>query len=426
MKKVIFFLAAVLLMASCVKQTPKDDQPVDIWNGYSKYFNLKSTDSVRTLWAGQFIDAGTVTYGFREVDGIGYFYTKYDCSATEWLLTETHLYCGNFDTMPVNIKKNGTILPKIGRFPYQGVHSPTDVVEYYVPISTLPCAGQEICPTGPWGFTVAAHCVVVTNTGGNETAWAFGPKHFHDKEWGWYDEYEYDNTIGNRDPVDIAYGIDTRNDTLKVYRIDLTKGTTEEIYSEPISGSSSFDGVALNETEGKLYFADMTTGDLYTLDLTDNTFMQYTGTLVGTPSGGTYYDGEYYYVDSATNIIRRVSFNVDGTIAANVEVATIPYAVTVNDIAMSPAGVLYIAGVSSTDVVSLIKYENGTFTTRDYPELNPTVQISFVGTDLYAVQDDANSTGWISYKIDLTTGDGTEDNGDIGGPRSTDIAGARY
>ena len=404
----------LLFLASCVKQESSNEQPADIWNGYGKYLNLKAGEDEKTLWAGQHINAGTVTYGLRAVGDVGYFYVKYDCSGTEWMITETHMFCGSIDTMPLNKKNN----PKIGHFPFAGYHNSVDSVVYMVPLNDLPPAST--------GFAVAAHAVVVTSSGGDETAWADGPTPFNDKDWGWYDTYTYQHTFPeNRDPVKIVYSVDFNVDTLNLYRLNLTDGSTDLVYSEVVNIDGSFDGVAFDVVTGDLYVTDITTGSLYVITMDNTEPSAFSGTLVGEPTSGTFYDNSFYYVDDITNIIHRVYFNPDGTIASDVEVATIPVDMTINDIAMSPTGTdLYIIGVDPNGMVKLVVFSDPNFITLDMPTLNATVQIAVVGNDLYAVQEMADGS-WASYIIDPVTGgvtDGVVDNEDPDPRRSSDLS----
>jgi hypothetical protein len=96
MKNAMISFVTLLLITSCAKQSTPDE-PVDIWNGYSKY--LKMGEVVHTLWAGKNINVGTVTYG---IDDNANFYVTYDCGASGWLISETHMFAGDKKDMPLN------------------------------------------------------------------------------------------------------------------------------------------------------------------------------------------------------------------------------------------------------------------------------------------------------------------------------------
>jgi len=110
---------------------------------------------VVTIWAGQHIDVGTVTVTNCSES----LYVKYEATAP-WKFTEMHLAVANTCAeLPRNPK--GHLVP--GLFPYAMTFDPP-VTEYTFAI-----------PLGDWepgdSICIAAHCVVVTECGGNETGW---------------------------------------------------------------------------------------------------------------------------------------------------------------------------------------------------------------------------------------------------------------
>ena len=132
--------------------------------------------TVVSLIAGQHIDVGTVTVSNDET----YLYVTYETSG-DWYLTETHLYVGSEDGIPLNGAGN----PKIGHFPYHGDH---ETVKSYtfdpIPLADL---GDP--------FVVVAHAVVDKIINGDtmiseETAFGCGDKEFPGNRWGCYFEYE--------------------------------------------------------------------------------------------------------------------------------------------------------------------------------------------------------------------------------------------
>lgn len=95
------------------------------------------------LIAGQNMNAGTVTVSNDET----YIYVTYTTS-NGWLLTQTHLYVGNCDLIPVNGAGN----PIPGQFPYSSSHNYVTSYTYQVPVSAI-AVGNCGC--------IAAHAVVV-------------------------------------------------------------------------------------------------------------------------------------------------------------------------------------------------------------------------------------------------------------------------
>ena len=170
MKKMLLFIAVVAVIAGCQKKDLNQETPFDPFYGYG---HLKGTAPTETLYAGQTIVVGTVTYGMETVDGIGYFTATYDLN-DGWEMSESHLYVGTLGDMPLNKPGN----PKIGRFPYAEDHDPNvSSFTYYVLMSELPPAGD--------GFTTAAHAVVHGPNGQEETAWRHDDSEFPGKRWGW-------------------------------------------------------------------------------------------------------------------------------------------------------------------------------------------------------------------------------------------------
>ena len=390
MKNVFLLFFVILLAASCTKQSAIEE-PADQWNGYFKY--LKAGEMVKTLWAGKNINVGTVTYG---IDDNANFYATYDCSSSGWTISETHMYAGDKKDMPLN--KPGA--PKIGLFPNSGFHNPrVSTFTYYVPLTSLP-------PCEAPGFVVAAHCVVHSPSNQEETAWAEGDYKFTDKGWGWYDVYYY-----NQPPNEfvIIYGTAYRNDSLLLYHIDLTNGTSELIMQEYVGNNGgSYDGAAYDLESGMFFFTDYTTKELWANQLKDDDPSFKSGDLLGTAKSGTYFSGAYYYVNDDVNTINRITFTTDYLIASEATLSTIPNAVTVYDIAMSPVGdYLYILGEVDSGGMELISWN---VATNIYYTMNIGVssgsQIAY-GSDgtLYVLEPVSGDQGVTAY--DVNTEDGT-------------------
>lgn len=113
------------------------------------------------LIAGQSINSGTVSV----TNDLNFIYVTYT-TANGWLLTQTHLFVGGCDLIPVNGPGN----PIPGQFPYASVHNNITEYTYTVPISAIGI-GNCAC--------IAAHAVVVRlNAAGQvieqQTGWGKG------------------------------------------------------------------------------------------------------------------------------------------------------------------------------------------------------------------------------------------------------------
>lgn len=349
MKNTYVLLFAILLITSCTRQSAVEE-PADIWNGYSKF--LKTGEVYHTLFAAagksdttKGINVGKVTYGLKEVDGIGYFYVIYDCSASGWTMSETHMYAGLKANMPLN----GPNSPKIGLFPNSSNHNPrVSTFEYRVPILSLP-------PVDP-GFAVATHCVVRSPSGQIETAWGYGNNKFNDKMWGWYDNYSY--IPPEVEDFTILYGTLYTTDSLKVYHLNMTTGAVTLILKEYVGNASgTYDGTAFDEASGMFFFSNYNTRELYVNQMGDADPSFSAGTLNGTAASGAYYNGAFYYVNPDFNTINMVTFTPTWQIATQTTLDTVPGSIVVNDIAVSPAGdYIYLVGEVNGGASEMIKY----------------------------------------------------------------------
>jgi hypothetical protein len=370
--KNLFLLFIVMLLAVSCTQRDSMDQPVaDKWNGYQNY--LKTGEQYHILYAGRTINVGTCTYG---IDANANFYVTYDCSASGWTISETHMFAGDKKNMPLN--KPGS--PNIGLFPNSGTHNPrVSTFTYRVPLASLP-------PCAAPGFVVAAHCIVRSPSGQVETAWAGDQYKFTDKDWGWYDIYYY-NQPPNK--FTILYGTAYVNDTLKLYHMDVTNGKTDLILKEYLgTNGGRTDAAAYDEATGMFFFANYSTNVLYANQLqnVDPSFVS--GTLEGRAASATFYNNAYYYIDDDLNTINKVTFTSSWTVASEVVLDTIPSSVIVNDIAMNPTGTyLYMMGEVSGGSRELISWDvnNEVFYSMSIA-INSGAQIAY-GSDgmLYAI-----------------------------------------
>ncbi len=374
MKTLYLVLIAIVLFASCEKRSPVDEQ-TDKWNGYAKF--LKMGEQTHNLYAGKNnIVVGTVTYG---IDDSANFYVTFDCSATEWSLKKTNMYAGDKKFMPVNRKGN----PKVERFPHRTNHNPrVETFTYLIPLVDLPPAEEP-------GFAVASHCLAYRATkceGQEKEAWADGDFKFTDKGKGWYDIFYFNQPVNE---YTILYGLTYANDSLKLYHLDVTNGITELTFSEYVGNTPGiYDAAAYDVSSGMLFFAKLNTNQLWVNLLIDEDSSFVAGTLTGVATNATFANDIYYYIDSVTNTIHSVTFYEDWTISAENVLDTIPSAISVNDIAMNPAGnVMYILGQVNNGGRELITWD---LTTEVFYSMSITIntgaQIAF-GSDglLYAI-----------------------------------------
>lgn len=146
---VLLIAAAGAFMTGCDKMWPDESAPI----GISKL--VCGEPKVVTIWAGQHIDAGTVTVTNCTESLCVKIQTR-----DGWMLYESHFAIANSCAeLPRN--KKGHLVP--GRFPYSATHNP--------PVSEYGCC----IPLGDWepGDTVSLAVHVVVKKGGQEeTGWA--------------------------------------------------------------------------------------------------------------------------------------------------------------------------------------------------------------------------------------------------------------
>jgi hypothetical protein len=413
MKNVLLFLLMLAILASCNKQASYDGQSDD-WNGYDKF--LKEGEKSQRLMAGKTIHIGWVTYSLTVHEGVNCFMVRYntvDPLNSGWTISETHMYAGSRDTIPLNKPGN----PKVGNFPFASYHNPrVSEVIHYVPVNSQP-------PYTGIGFIVSAHCVAYSASNQQETAWAEGVA-FTDKGWGFFDNYTYtpDNTAHT-----ILYGISYSNTNLILYHIDATNGSVEQILNENVGQSNgSYDAAAYDAESGAFIFVKSNNNEpdqLWVNNMHDDDASFYAGILEHEATNATYHDGVYYYIyfDATTNTnkLQSVTFNSDMTIDDEIYLSTIPSSVSVSDIAMRPGGAyLDIAGSYNGNDAFLVSY---IMATGEYYALTLTQQIGgyqiAYGDNglLYGIYTvtSGNGTEISTFNIDTSTGSSTLIDDDI-------------
>ena len=145
-----------------------------------------SNEVVQTLYAGQSIDAGTVTSTIIDTnaDSIGDTLSITYNTTNGWELNETHLWVGDdLQNMPQTRKGS----PKLGNFPYNSGDI-TGSTSYNVQIS-LNVLGFS-CPMDDKDFLVAAHAALQKPDGNGgyqtETGWGNGDRIVEKGNWATY------------------------------------------------------------------------------------------------------------------------------------------------------------------------------------------------------------------------------------------------
>jgi hypothetical protein len=391
MKKTIFLLVAVAFLASCAKQSTVDE-PVDKWNGYAKY--LKCGEKTKALRDKDKNVVGIVRSG---IDQDAHFYVTYDTRESGKKLVKSNVYAGNKKFMPVSKHCD----PKEDHFPKQRQHDDDDecYFTHRVPLCDLPPADEP-------GFVYAAHCRFKHHDNDcDHDAWADGNKHFHDKGCGDYDE-DYEEPENN---FTILYGTAYSDDSLKLYMLDITNGTTEMILQEYVGNSAgSYDAAAYDAESGIFLFANYNTGELYVNNLKDDDPSFSCGLLLGTAASATFHSGDYYYINEDLNTINKVVFNTDWTISSETILDTIPSSISINDIAMNLEGTqIHMLGEVNGGGKELITWDVATETFYSTAiTITTGAQIAY-GSDgvLYAIAPITEGGSYsLSYTVDPSSG----------------------
>lgn len=182
MRKTVFFpllaVALSLSIFSCEKaeQTQSYPAATGYEGGRGNSGRVDDPDSSAcpptavTLVAGQTINSGQVTVS----NDANYIYVTYE-TANGYTLTQTHLYVGACNAIPVNNPGN----PLPGQFPYKGTHSNITSYTYQIPISVM---------NGATCGCVAAHAVVQKLNSSGQVI---------DQQTGWGDGIRINLTGGN-------------------------------------------------------------------------------------------------------------------------------------------------------------------------------------------------------------------------------------
>lgn len=173
MKKILFSVSLItlsILLFSCKKESINTDATAPNAGMYGRTGTGTGGDSTyipnivtATSWAGQTIDAGTITV----TNDANYIYVTYN-TTNGYTLTLTHLFVGPVSQIPTNHPGN----PMPGQFPQSSVHDHATTFTYQVPVSNI---GNH--NTG----AIAAHGIVQKlDANGNvideQSIWGNGPR----------------------------------------------------------------------------------------------------------------------------------------------------------------------------------------------------------------------------------------------------------
>lgn len=147
------------------------------------------TEFYYTLYAGQTIDAGTVTVS----NDANNLYVTFETSG-DWWLDTTHLHVATTQE-GVPAARNGNPIP--GQFDYQTNHDPR-VQTYTYTVAKSAIEGFDTEVSG--SLVIAAHAALVRIVDGEvvqtETGWGNGTRFVTKGNWGMYIAYEWQTCIG--------------------------------------------------------------------------------------------------------------------------------------------------------------------------------------------------------------------------------------
>ena len=158
--KILSIIGLTMLTLNSCKKDKFDLEEIETETQADIVQQLVSEDCERvlTLYAGQTIDAGTVTIS-NDDDNV---YVKYQ-TTNGWTLTSTHLFVGgdSLDLSEIPVNNGGN--PKVGHFPYKETHNSITEYTYTIPVSEIPLECMLIAAKAE-----------VANGNQTEGAWAEG------------------------------------------------------------------------------------------------------------------------------------------------------------------------------------------------------------------------------------------------------------
>jgi len=399
MKKFLLIIFAFVVITACDKaKVGEESAEMQVQKAKDIFQGFKCSEQNMTLYSDRWKTnaVGNITIGIEDADvpdynptKAGKLYVRYETTGN-WRLKKTNCYVGDAPKIPRRNRRCGT--SKLDRFPHKRDYSNSykSHAKYYF--------DNEI---DAQGFAVSCQAEVVQvddndNATCQKKSWGHRPgifspgkrisRRFADGGSGWYSYYKPEAPVTHA----FLYGTERRNDSVNIYHINCTNGESTLIYSEAVTTTPAtcFNGLAWDSERNRLFFAAYPEGELWSNDL-DETDANLVGNLNGSAAGGTFYDGNYYYVDDATNEIFEVALNDNNEIVSENVIGTLDQNMNVQSIAMSPDG-LTIYGVDSQDGTDQIFSYNisGQTSSQVADTDNNEVEIAF-GSDeeLYAIDE---------------------------------------
>lgn len=215
----------------------------------------------------------------------------------------------------------------------------------------------------------------------------------------------------------IAYGTERGVGAGDIYEIDLGALSGTALFQTNLTpnNQNSPNGNAFDWLNNRLYYSvndrDETPSALYFYDFAGN--QTYAGMLDFFAAGAAYYNGSYYYVANATDNLRVVGFNPNGTIATEAAAFNDFTAGSTNttyrfgDIAITCDGILYGSALrTGTQTIDFFRIDLilNVYTLISTREGGGTRQLAF-GTDGALYSHNAGDGSF--YDIDVTNGNET-------------------
>jgi hypothetical protein len=162
----------------------------------------------------------------------------------------------------------------------------------------------------------------------------------------------------------LVYGIDrgeeVPGDRGKIYLVNMATGDYQEVGQIPSTVLSTAvnlntpNGFAYDQANKRLYYSVITTSgsELYFYDLGSDTNI-YAGSIVGNSPGASFYNGKYYYIDNNTDDLYIYEFDGNGLITGSPTTITgisggLNRSLNFGDIAIQSDGVVYGAARENT------------------------------------------------------------------------------
>jgi hypothetical protein len=403
MKNILLFVAAALIILSCQKQTPIQEEIVtDLGNG-----NFKYGEVVHTLYGGKTIEVGTVTIGITgsPLDGItDNIYVRYSTEGTDWYIKETHVIVAD-ETSEIPTNKPGN--PRIGHFPYSSSHTVGDGTQS-VQYPTIPYESGAF-------LYIATHAVVYNVvTGQEETAFAYNDidetanRTFSGKRWGWYQTFSWDGTLAPTNELLYFTQYDEFGNLI-IYQYNLNTGDLEIISQEEfIEGQGNgVDGAAWDAESNMFVFISKTENGLWASDFDQDEDSYQIGILPADAKDGSLLGNTFYFIDEDNNIWVVTLDDTFQSIVASELIGAIGTDAEVVDIAVSPDGNgLYIV-INSEGISELVFYNLNDGVISQVAELgNNPFQIAVdEDGDIHVIEDTEEEDNSTVHDIDKDSGD---------------------